>query len=78
MIIKRIKKTDNKIRIKKNQRYSWCTCRNSKNYPICDGSHKGTEFSPIIVDNLKEGNIAWCGCKCSKNSPYCDGAHSKL
>lgn len=50
MIIKRIKKTDNKIRIKKNQRYSWCTCRNSKNYPICDGSHKETGvYKPVRI-----------------------------
>ena len=39
---------------------------------------KGTDFSPIIVDNEKEGNIAWCGCKATGNSPYCDGTHSKL
>ena len=50
MMIKRIKKTDNKIRIKKNQRYSWCTCRNSKNYPICDGSHKETgDYKPVRI-----------------------------
>ena len=42
------------------------------------GSHKGTDFSPIIVDNEKEGNIAWCGCKSTGNPPYCDGTHSKL
>ena len=46
--------------------------------PFCDGSHKGTDFSPIIVDNVKEGNIAWCGCKATGNSPYCDGTHGKL
>ena len=51
---------------------------NLKNNLFCDGSHKGTDFSPIIVDNEKEGNIAWCGCKATDNSPYCDGTHSKL
>ena len=50
----------------------------SEKQPFCDGSHKGSEFSPIIVDNEKEGNIAWCGCKSTGNSPYCDGTHSKL
>jgi len=60
------------------KKYAWCVCGKSEKQPFCDGSHKGTEFSPIIVDNTKEGNIAWCGCKATGNSPYCDGTHSKL
>ena len=60
------------------KKYAWCACGQSEKQPFCDGSHKGTDFSPIIVDNEKEGNIAWCGCKATDNSPYCDGTHSKL
>ena len=60
------------------KKYAWCACGKSAIQPFCDGSHKGTDFSPIIVDNEKEGNIAWCGCKATGNSPYCDGTHSKL
>ena len=60
------------------KKYVWCACGKSEKQPFCDGSHKGTDFSPIIVDNKKEGNIAWCGCKATGNSPYCDGTHSKL
>ena len=60
------------------EKYAWCACGKSETQPFCDGSHKGTEFVPIIVDNEKEGNIAWCGCKSTGNSPYCDGTHSKL
>ena len=60
------------------KRYAWCACGKSDKQPFCDGSHKGTDFSPIIVDNEKEGNIAWCGCKATGNSPYCDGTHSTL
>ena len=60
------------------KKYVWCACGKSAKQPFCDGSHKGTDFSPIIVDNVKEGNIAWCGCKATGNSPYCDGTHSKL
>ncbi|MBI80599.1 MAG: hypothetical protein CMD85_01115 [Gammaproteobacteria bacterium] len=26
--------------IKKDQRYSWCTCGKSQKYPLCDGAHK--------------------------------------
>ena len=61
-----------------NKKYAWCACGKSEKQPFCDGSHKGTDFSLIIVDNIKEGNIAWCGCKSTGNSPYCDGTHSKL
>tara|TARA_B100002003_G_C13921869_1_gene448211 strand:- start:1 stop:237 length:237 start_codon:yes stop_codon:yes gene_type:complete len=60
------------------KRYAWCACGKSDKQPFCDGSHKGTDFSPIIVDNEKEGNIAWCGCKATGNPPYCDSRHSKL
>ena len=60
------------------KKYAWCACGKSEKQPFCDGSHQGTDFSPIIVDNEKEGNIAWCGCKATGNSPYCDGTHSKL
>ena len=58
------------------KRYAWCACGKSDKQPFCDGSHKGTAFSPIIMDNEKEGNIAWCGCKSTSNPPYCDGTHS--
>jgi len=60
------------------KKYYWCACGKSTNQPFCDGSHKGTDFSPIVVHNEKESNIAWCGCKVTKNSPYCDGTHKKL
>ena len=60
------------------KRYAWCACGKSEKQPLCDGGHKGTDFTPIIVDNEKEGDIAWCGCKATGNPPYCDGTHSKL
>ena len=28
--------------------YFWCTCGNSKKQPFCDGSHKDTDFSPLV------------------------------
>ena len=62
----------------KKKRYAWCACGKSDKQPFCDGSHKGTDFSPIIVDYEKEGNIAWCGCKSTGYPPFCDGTHSKL
>ena len=58
--------------------YYWCRCGQSSKQPFCDGSHKDTEFSPIIVDNVKDENIAWCGCKISADAPFCDGSHWEL
>jgi CDGSH iron-sulfur domain-containing protein 3 len=58
--------------------YSWCACGESKNQPFCDGSHKGTAFSPVKVDIAKEGKVAWCGCKHTKNGTFCDGSHKQV
>jgi len=60
------------------KKYAWCSCGKSSKQPFCDGSHRETNFSPIIITNDKYGKIAWCGCKNTSNPPYCDGAHSKL
>lgn len=56
----------------------WCACGKSKNQPFCDGSHKGTEFTPVAfkIDVKKEVYI--CQCKHSKNAPFCDGSHNTL
>ncbi len=58
--------------------YYWCQCGRSKNQPFCDGSHKGSEFSPkmFMIDQKKK--VALCNCKHTANAPFCDGTHSKL
>ncbi len=56
----------------------WCACGASKNQPFCDGSHKGTAFTPKEVEIAAAGKIAWCGCKHSQNGAYCDGSHKRL
>jgi CDGSH-type Zn-finger protein len=58
--------------------YWWCSCGHSQNQPFCDGSHKGTEFTPLKVDLTEKKRVAWCCCKYTKNQPFCDGIHSKL
>ena len=58
--------------------YAWCACGQSDNQPYCDGSHKGTEFKPVIEQVEKTKRVAWCGCKHSGNAPFCDGTHKNL
>ena len=57
--------------------YAWCSCGKSANQPYCDGSHKGTEFTPQVVKIEEKKVVAWCGCRRSGNEPFCDGTHSK-
>jgi CDGSH-type Zn-finger protein len=58
--------------------YSWCACGQSQNQPFCDGSHRGSAFTPVRF-TLAEGKEAFfCMCKRTKNPPYCDGTHKTL
>ena len=58
--------------------YKWCACGGSKNQPFCDGTHKGSSFSPIRADIAAPGKVKWCGCKHTKTPPFCDGSHNAL
>ncbi|KOH42969.1 cytochrome C551 [Sunxiuqinia dokdonensis] len=58
--------------------YFWCACGRSNNQPFCDGSHKGTEFTPKEVKIEEVQSVFWCRCKQTDNPPFCDGSHNKL
>lgn len=58
--------------------YFWCACGKSSNQPFCDGSHKGSEFTPEEVKIEEVQSVFWCRCKQSDNPPFCDGTHRKL
>ena len=58
--------------------YAWCACGESDDQPFCDGSHKGTEFKPVVEKITEEKKLAWCGCKHSDNAPFCDGTHTEV
>jgi CDGSH-type Zn-finger protein len=58
--------------------YYWCACGQSKTQPLCDGSHKGTAFTPLAYTPAVAGRVALCGCKHTKGQPLCDGSHKAL
>ena len=51
----------------------WCSCGHSTNQPFCDGSHKGTTFTPVKIELEQDQQMILCGCKRTKNVPHCDG-----
>lgn len=58
--------------------YWWCSCGRSANQPFCDGSHKGTGFTPVKYTAAADGKVWLCGCKHSAKAPMCDGTHSRI
>ncbi len=64
--------------VKAGQRYLWCSCGQSANQPFCDGSHAGTEFSPVLFEAKADEDVIFCGCKHTGTRPFCDGAHNNL
>ena len=37
------------VEVEKDKSYYWCSCGKSAKQPFCDGSHKGTEFTPSSI-----------------------------
>ncbi|MBV1700997.1 MAG: CDGSH iron-sulfur domain-containing protein [Hyphomicrobiales bacterium] len=67
-----------KVEVTEGKTYYWCACGQSKTQPLCDGSHKGSTFTPVAYTADKTGDAYMCGCKHSKTAPMCDGSHKAL
>lgn len=66
------------VEVEAGKSYWWCACGKSAKQPFCDGSHKGTSFSPVEYKADKTGTAYFCGCKRTAGQPLCDGSHKKL
>ncbi|MBL4768194.1 MAG: CDGSH iron-sulfur domain-containing protein [Rhodobacteraceae bacterium] len=71
-------KFPSKVELEAGKDYFWCRCGKSKSQPYCDGSHAGSDITPLKFTATKSGTAALCQCKSSANAPYCDGAHASL
>ena len=66
------------VAVEAGRNYYWCACGQSKNQPFCDGSHKGSSFTPVKWDATESKTVYFCGCKHSGKGALCDGTHNKL
>ena len=60
------------------KRYFWCSCGKSQKQPWCDGSHSGSEFSPLVYVATETKTLHVCACKKTGHPPLCDGTHQLL
>ena len=67
-----------KVEMEAGKTYFWCACGKSKNQPFCDGSHKGSDFRPLMWKAEESGTKWFCACKQTNGQPFCDGSHKAL
>ena len=66
------------VTLEKGKRYFFCSCGRSAKQPYCDGSHSGSNFTPVKYEAAETKQVFFCGCKHTQNAPLCDGSHSKI
>jgi len=71
-------KTPFPVDVEAGKSYWWCSCGKSQKQPFCDGSHKGSEFTPTEFKATESKKVWFCGCKHTAAPPLCDGSHKKL
>ena len=48
------------IDVEQGKSYYWCSCGKSSKQPFCDGSHKGSEFNPVVYKAEYTKNVFLC------------------
>ncbi len=71
-------KAPTKVDLEAGKDYIWCRCGKSASQPFCDGSHAGTDITPLKFTAQKTESAALCQCKATANAPFCDGTHAML
>ena len=66
------------VEVEAGKTYFWCACGQSKAQPFCDGSHGGTDFTPLKWTADASKKVFFCACKHTGGQPLCDGSHNKL
>ena len=66
------------VELEAGKTYAWCSCGSSSNQPFCDGSHRGSSFSPIVFQAEETKTAYMCQCKQTGNPGFCDGSHKQL
>ena len=51
-----------KLDVVSGKSYFICQCGQSAKYPLCDGSHKNTSFSPEKYVASANTSVSVCGC----------------
>ncbi len=64
------------VAVTSGKTYWWCACGQSKQQPFCDGSHKGTAFTPLKYQATETGTKTFCGCKQTHTQPLCDHSNA--
>lgn len=65
------------VEVEAGKVYFWCACGRSATQPFCDGSHKGTGFTPVRYQAEDSELVYFCGCKGTASRPFCDGTHAR-
>ena len=63
------------VAVERGKTYWWCACGRSKTQPFCDGSHKGTLFTPLKYCAAETARKWFCVCKQTGDRPFCDGVN---
>lgn len=66
------------VEVEAGKTYFWCACGKSAAQPFCDGSHKGSDFSPMKWTAEESKKVFFCACKHTQGHPLCDGSHNRL